>query len=182
MAELRRARAKQEQLLTVTKSIFSDPAMLATAQERGATDLKALSSVQLKGQEINEVYQTLQTDLIDKEATLASLESRRQDVELKIRDNETSLIPIERKIAESEARLEELIMNYSLAKAAYELFARRLDEASLSVASRITELKIVDPASVPTVPLSRTVKQNVALAGSAALMACIMLAFFLEYL
>lgn len=179
---LKRAFTKQEQLLTVTKSIFSDPAMLAAAQDRGPMDVKALSSVQLKSQEINGVYQALQANLIDQEASLASLEGRRQDVEQKISDNEANLILIERKIADADARLEELTRNHSLAKASYELFAKKFDEASLSVASRVTELKIVDPAIVPTRPISRKIIQSVATVGAAALMACVMLAFFLEYL
>lgn len=180
VAALKRAFTKQEQFLTVTKSIFSDPAMLAAAQDRGPMDLKALSSVQLKNQEINKVYQTLQSDLIDKEAALASLESRRQDVEQKISDNEARLILSERKIADADARFEELTRNYWLAKATHEIFAKKFDEASLSVASRVTELKIVDPAIVPTHPVGRKVGQNVVLAGSATLIVCIMLAFFLE--
>lgn len=182
VAALKRAFTKQEQLLTVTKSIFSDPAMLAAAQDRGPMDLKALTSVQLKDQMINEVYQTLQSNLIAQEAALASLESRREDIEQKISDNEARLILIERKIADADARFEALTRNYWLAKATHEIFAKKFDEASLSVASRVTELRIVDPAIVPTIPRGRKIKQNVAVAGAAALMACVMLAFFLEYL
>jgi uncharacterized protein involved in exopolysaccharide biosynthesis len=110
------------------------------------------------------------------------LESRRQDVEQKISDNEAKLILIERKIADTDARLGELTRDHSLAAATYELFAKQFDKASLSVASRVTELKIVEPAVVPSTPRSRNIIRNVALAGTVALMTCIMLVFFLEYL
>jgi uncharacterized protein involved in exopolysaccharide biosynthesis len=108
------------------------------------------------------------------------LESRRQDVEQKISDNEAKLILIERKIADADARLEDLTRNHSLTKATHELFAKKFDEASLSVASRVTELKIVDPAIIPTHPIGRKITLKVAIATTAALIACIMLAFFLE--
>lgn len=182
VAELRRALAKQEQLLTLTKSIFQDPALLAATQEGGAADLKALSSIQMKSQEINTVYQRLQSDLITSEVAFSSVESQRQDVERMIKDNEKRLTSIERQIADADARLEELTRNYTLSKTAYELFAKKFDEASLSVASRITELKIVDPAIIPQNPLSRNVVQRTAIAAAVSLMTLLVLVFFLEYL
>jgi uncharacterized protein involved in exopolysaccharide biosynthesis len=182
VVELRRALAKQEQLLTLTKSIFQDPALLAATQGGGAADLKALSSIQLKSQEINTVYQSLQSDLITREVAFSSVESQRQDVERMIKDNEKRLTSIERQIADADARLEDLTRNYTLTRTAYELFARRFDEASLSVASRMTGLKIVDPALVPQSPLSRNVVQRTAIAAAVSLMTLVVLVFFLEYL
>jgi len=156
--------------------------MLAAAQERGARDLKALSSIQLKSQEINTVYQSVQRDLIANEAALVSLETQRQDVERKIKDNDNKLISIERKIADTDARLEELTRNYTLTKTTYELFARKFDEASLSVASRITDLKIVDPAIVPAAPRPRGVVLKTGVAAATAFVVFVLIAFFLEYL
>jgi uncharacterized protein involved in exopolysaccharide biosynthesis len=182
VAELKRALTKQEPFLTARKSIFSDSAMLAAAQERGTEDLKALSAVELTSQEINEVYQQIQRNLIEKEATLASLESQRQGVERRLKDNEPRLAEIEKKIAEAEARLEELNRSYTLEKTSYELFATKFNEASFSVASRTAELKVVDPAVVPTQPRSRGVKIKTALAGTVGLMVSGMLAFLLGYL
>ncbi|MDD5558612.1 Wzz/FepE/Etk N-terminal domain-containing protein [Candidatus Methylomirabilis sp.] len=182
VAALKQALTKQEQLITVTKSIFSDPAMLAATQDRGPMDVKTLSSIQVKDQAINEVYQMLQSNLIAQEANLASAESERQDTVQKISDNEAKLISISRKIADADARLEELDRTYRLTRASYELFAKRFDEASLSVASRVTELKLIAPAGLPTVPRSRNVIRNGVLAGTVALMTCIILAFSLENL
>lgn len=182
VVELRRALAKQEQLLTLTKSIFQDPALLAATQRGGAADLKALSSIQLKSQEINTVYQSLQSDLITREVAFSSVESQRQGVERMIKDNEKKLTSIARQIADADARLEDLTRNYTLTKTAYELFARKFDEASLSVASRMTGLKIVDSALVPQGPLSRNVVQRTATAAAVSLMTLVVLAFFLEYL
>lgn len=181
VVELRRALAGQEQLLTLTKSVFGDPAVLAAAQQSGAGDLKALSSIQLKSQEVNQVYQDLQTKLITSEVTLSSAESQRQDVERSIRDNEKRLASIEQQIAEADSKLEELTRNYTLTKGTYELFTKRFDEASLSVVSRITELKIIDPALISDAPLGRHVLQRTVIAASVSLVTLILLAFFLEY-
>ncbi len=182
VAGLREALTKHEQLIAVNKSIFQDGSMLAAAQERGATDLKTLSSLQLKSQEVNSVYQGVQSDLIKSETTLASLQSQHQDIEGKMKNTETHLASVETKIADAEARLEELTRNYTLAKAAYELFAKKFDEASLSIAARTTELKIFDPAIVPVSPRSRHLVRNVALGATVGVLLFMMLAFFLEYL
>jgi uncharacterized protein involved in exopolysaccharide biosynthesis len=182
VAKLRQALIEQEQFLTVSKSIISDPAMLAAAQDRGPMDLRTLSSIQLKNQEINGVYQTLQSDLISKEATLVSLERKRRDAERQIKEQAQEFISTKSRIADTDARLEELTTHYSLAQEAYGVVVKKVDEASRSaVASRATEMKIVNPAVVPAVPRSRKIKQNVVLASTAALMICAMLAFFLEY-
>lgn len=179
---LKQALTKQEQFLTLTKSILNDPTMLAAAQDHGLRDLRALSSVQLKDQEVNLVYQMFQSSLIAAEVSLAASESERRDTADKISTNEAKLILIARKIADATTRLEELTRTYTLVKVSYELFARKFDESSLSIASRVTELKIVDPAIIPTVHRSRNIIRNVAVGGAAALMTCIMLAFFLESL
>lgn len=182
VVELRRALAKQEQILTLTKSIFQDPALLAATQGGGAADPRALFSMQLKSQEINTVYQSLQSDLIAKEVAFSSLESQRQDAERLLKDNDKRLATNEQRIADADARLEDLTRNYTLARTAYELFARKFDEASLSVASRMTGLKIVDPALVPQSPLSRNVARQTAIAAALSLMTLVVLAFLLEYL
>jgi uncharacterized protein involved in exopolysaccharide biosynthesis len=168
--------------LTAKKSIVSDPVMLMAARERKTDGLKDLSTVELKSQEINRVYQQIQGNLIKKEATLASLESQRQDVEHKQKENDRALAELEKRKAEADARLEELDRNYKLEKTAYELFATKFNEASFSVASRAADLKVVDPAIEPTQPFGLRPVTSVALAVIAGLLLCVFLAFFLEYL
>jgi uncharacterized protein involved in exopolysaccharide biosynthesis len=182
VSELTQALARQEQLLALTKSVFQDPALLAAAQDKVPVDLKSLSSLQLKSQEINTVYQAVQSELIGKTTALASAQSQQQSIERAIKENKTRLTSVERQIADAEARLEELTRNYTLSLSGYELFARKFDEASLSVASRITELKIVDPALVPQTPLSRNVVRSTVVAAAVTLTLLLLLTFFLEYL
>ena len=182
VAELRKAFTNQEPFLTAKKSIVSDPVMLMAARERKTDGLKDLSTVELKSQEINRVYQQIQGNLIKNEATLASLEGQRQDVEHKQKENDRALAEWEKKKAEADARFEELERNYKLEKTAYELFATKFNEASFSVASRAADLKVVDPAIEPTQPYGLRPVTSVALAVIAGLLLCVFLAFFLEYL
>lgn len=182
VTELRKALTNQEPLLTAKKSIVSDPVMLMAARERKTDSLKDLSTVELKSQEINRVYQQIQGNLIKKESTLASLNNQRQDAEQKQKDNDQLLVDLERKVADADARLEELTRNYQLEKTAYELFVTKFNEASFSVASRAADLKVVDPAIEPTQPHGLGPLTSAALAATAGLIVCVLLVFFLHYL
>jgi uncharacterized protein involved in exopolysaccharide biosynthesis len=173
---------KHESLLTVNKSIFDDPAMLAIVQERNHADLKALSVFHLQSQEVNLVYQDIQKNLVAQETALVSTQSRRDDVARKLKETDMQLAEVEKKIAEAEAYLEELTRSYTLEKTAYELFATKLNEASISVASRSSELKIVDQATVPTERFRPRPLLNLAVASLLGVMGSLTLAFFLEYL
>jgi uncharacterized protein involved in exopolysaccharide biosynthesis len=179
---LKTSLTKHESLLTVDKSIVDDPALLTVVQERNRADLKALSAIHLRSQEVNLVYQKIQTTLITQETALASTESRLDDVVQKLKDTNAKLAEAEQNIADAEAHLEELTRNYTLEKNAYELFATKLTETSISVASRSSELKIVDPATVPTERFRPRLLLNLAVASIVGVMGSFTLAFFLEYL
>jgi len=103
-AQLRTALAAQQQLLSLNKSIDSDPALLAAAQEQGARDLRTLSKIQVQSQEINETYQRVQTlELINREAALGSLESQHQDLIQKLKENEVELALFTEKVVDGRS-------------------------------------------------------------------------------
>lgn len=180
--ELSGALKQEEPTLTLTKSIVTDPSLLAAATEYGATDMKALSSLQLKSQEINATYQNIRKELINAEASLASLESQRKALEQKIEENKTRLTEISTRIASVKPRLEGLRQSYLQAWETYQFWNRKGNEAVLFGAARTPELRIVDPAIVSMTPISRRVKQKATFAGAMAFITCTLLAFFLEYL
>jgi len=114
--------------------------------------------------------------------SLPATVARKKVLEGEMSRKEEQLITRQVELANKEGRLEGLTRNYTLAKTAYQLFARKFEEASLSVASRVNDLKIVDPAVVPRDPVKRRVKLNVILAGTLGLMMFTFLAFFVEYI
>jgi len=174
---------KQEELTPpVRKSIVADPSSLAAPPAHGATDMKGLSSLQLKSEEVNATYQDIRRGLIDAEASLASLESQRKVVERRLEENKTRLAEIGQRIASVKPKLEELAQSYLQAQATYQFWNRKDDEAVLFVAARPPELTIIDSAIAPREPISQRVKQKVALAVAMTVITCAFLAFFMEYL
>ena len=174
---------QQEPILTLNKSIFTDPALSAAAQEQGAIGMKAQSSLRLNSQEVNAVYQDIRKELITEAANLASLESKQKDIERKAEENERKLIAMSQRIGPAESTLEVLTRNYSLAQEAHESLVKKHNEVSLLIPLFTSKLKIVEPAIIPTSAIGgKGRKENVVTAGTAALIASIILAFFLEYL
>jgi uncharacterized protein involved in exopolysaccharide biosynthesis len=180
--KLSEALKQEEPTRTSSKSIITDPSLLAAAAERGVTDMKVLSSLQVKSQEINETYRDIRRELFNVEVSLASLESESKAVERKVEENRTRLAKIDQRIVSVKPKLEGLTEATSQARETYQFWSRKGDEAVVSVAARTPELKIVDPAIVPMAPISRKVGQKVAFAGAMAFIACSLLAFFSEYL
>ena len=182
LKELSEQIKKHQKVETIMKSIEKEPGLLIAAGEENPGGKRDLLALQMKSEEFNPVYRNTEQALVTTRVELASLEARRDDLRGRLELTEEKLGAVERELANTEARLEELTRNYALAKDAYQLFARKFEEASLSVASRVNDLKIVDRAVVPRDPVKPRVKLNVTLAGTLGLMMFTFLAFFVEYL
>ena len=158
------------------------PTLLAAAQDRGVSGLKNLSTIHLKSEEINRVYEFLLNYLITSKTRIAELESKHVELQRKLAVSVEKLRSVEPAVAKKEGKLEKLARRYTLAKDTYQLFAKKFEEAALLVASRVNDLKIVDRAVIPRGPVNPKVKRNVVLGGTLGLMMFTFLAFFLEYL
>lgn len=182
LKELSEQIKKHQKVETIMKSIEKEPGLLIAAGEENPGGKRDLLALQMKSEEFNPVYRNTEQALVTTCVELASMEARRDDLRGRLELTEEKLGAVERELANTEARLEELTRNYALAKDAYQLFARKFEEASLSVASRVNDLKIVDRAVVPRDPVKPRVKLNVTLAGTLGLMMFTFLAFFVEYI
>ncbi len=179
--EFRSALQKQEQVLTLRKSIVSDPAALAAVQEQGETRLRSLAALELRTEEVNTLYQDVLRNLITSETELAAFSRQRSDLERKLSVNERRLIKIEADIATAESKFEALKRAATLAAAAYSLITKKVDEAALSVIARTTDLKLVDRAIPASEPVRRLLLLKLALGLSGGLIVATLLALSLEY-
>jgi len=180
--ELSEAIKDQEPILTLRKSIVDDPSLLAALQETGATSLKAVPALQIKTEEINPTYHDIRKELVNAEASLASLGSERKEVERKLEKNKERLADIEQRIGLGEFRLTKLTQPYSQARESLEFWRRKGDEAGELLALGTPELRIVEPAAVPPGPLRSKAAQTAAFVSIVTLLGLSLLAFLLEYL
>src|SRR5207253_747026 len=141
-ASARITRAEKElqlrsQTMTSTRSIESDPAMMEAAKSaRG--DASSMRGLEVKSENPNPVFETLDQDLAYNRAELAALEKKRTHL---VDVNKLGARQIERLNAlyEKQAALARLELDYDLAKKAYSTAAEQFENATLQIASRSAE-------------------------------------------
>lgn len=172
----------ERETITLDRSVLVDELAVAGAAELGARDLKTLSGLRLRSQEINAVYVDARKSLIQTIAQRAGAKAALERLEQTKRADATRLKVVEATITEVETTRARLELNQKLAGNAYELFARKYDESALLVGSRGTELKIVDRAIVPSRALGSKALMQLGLAAALGLFVGVFVAVCLDLL
>lgn len=155
LAAGQRELAARQKLDVTTKSIDEDPAMLEASRGSSPTASSALG-LQLKSESINRTYESLDSDLAADRVRLAALEKRKQQL-IDVRQLNRAQLTKIRELQEMEAEEARLALEHNLAERSYQDVSVRYEGARLQVAGRSAELHVIDPAVVPTRPLSRQV-------------------------
>ena len=143
-----REREQRPRVDTVTKSIDSDPAMLAaTSEKQGSSAL----GLQLKSETINETYKELDQQSAQIRATLAGLERRRAALiaALKMDGGE---LPALNRLYDVETDSNRLDLERHLTEDALTEVSRRFEQARLAALTTPFELSVVDQAMPPDLP------------------------------
>jgi uncharacterized protein involved in exopolysaccharide biosynthesis len=164
--EAERELAGRKKLDVTAKSIDQDPAMLEASRPRTSATGSPLG-VQMKSESVSRTYEELDTSLAFDRVQLAELEKRRQQLVDVRQLNRPQLTKI-REFHDMEAEQARLTLEYGLAERAYQEVSARYEGARLQVAARSAELQVVDPAVVPTRPLSRQVASKTLTAATVA--------------
>jgi uncharacterized protein involved in exopolysaccharide biosynthesis len=147
--------AARQKLDVTSKTIDQDPAMLEASRARAPGSGSALG-LQMKSESVSRTYEDLDAHLSTNRVELAELEKRQQQL-LDVRKLGHAQLSRIREFHDMEAEQDRLTLEYDLAEKSYQEVSVRYEGARLQVAGRSAELQIVDPAVVPTRPLSRQV-------------------------
>jgi len=149
--------------------------------EAGNTRL-ARGSLELK--EAEQKYKALESQLAAEEGknpsslTLLAAKKKAAGEELKgIREEMEKLSAEVERRSTNKGRLN---VEYALASDAYKLYSKKFSEASLSVTSKVPELKIVAPAVIPEEPVSRQLFLNSIIGGFIGVFTAILLSLAIE--
>lgn len=138
---------------SLVKSIDSDATALQTARAAGTSDSSVLG-MQIKSQEPNRVYQSIEEQLAFDRTRLAALESRQAEL-IGARkldaQRQSKLTDLYRK----ETELARLTAEYEVAEKSYKEIAARYDVARVQVAGRSGQMQVVDRAIEPNTPMAR---------------------------
>ena len=146
---------RRSKLVTTSKSIDQDPAMLEAARSRTPAGGSPLT-LQMKSESVSDTYQDLDKDLARDRVELAQLEQRKQQL-IDTRHLNGSEVAKIREFHDKETEQNRLTMEYGIAQKTYEEISAKYEGARLQVAGRSAELQVIDPAVKPTHPLSRQV-------------------------
>jgi hypothetical protein len=112
----------QGPVLTLKKSITDDPSLLGTVQGSGSASLTPVAALRMQTEEINPTYHGIRKDLIEAEASLASLEHERAEVERRLATNRARLDDIERRVGVAESTLATLARRHAQAEEWYQVW------------------------------------------------------------
>ena len=150
--------ATRQRVDSLTKTIDSEPALAQAARAAGGSD-SSLLGLQIKSQEPNRVYQSIDEQLAKDRADLAGLERRRAEL-IGIRGLDGQQQAKLTALYKKESALTRLTTEYDVAGKSYQELAARYDVARVQVAGRSGQIQVIDRAMEPSVPQSRHVARN----------------------
>ncbi|MEC4685101.1 MAG: polysaccharide biosynthesis tyrosine autokinase [Nitrospirota bacterium] len=125
--------------------------------------------------EINEIKRRVNSSILN---TLDSLRSKKDSFTKEIERLRAEL----KVLPEEEKRLAGLVLNKEVLSNINAFLFQKLNEATITQASTISSIQVVDPAIVPEKPIKPQKKKNILLAVVVGLMSGIGFAFFFDYL
>lgn len=158
--------------LTVRRSIDRDS---ATTEATRSTPSSVLG-LQFSDEQVSEAHQILEEEVAKSRATLAGLEAQRRELVDVHGLSAPALSPVTR-LYEREARLAALQIDYDLVAKSYADVSLRYEQARLQVASRSTQLQVIDRALVPETRVLPRITVNAVLSAAfgLALSLCVVL-------
>jgi uncharacterized protein involved in exopolysaccharide biosynthesis len=150
--------AARQRVDSYAKTVDSDPTLAQAARAAGGSD-GSLLGLQIRSQEPNRVYQSIEEQLTKDRAELAALERRRSELVGARRidaQQQAKLTALYHK----ESELTRLTTEYDVAAKSYQEIAARYDVARVQVAARSGQIQVIDRAIEPTIPQPRHIARN----------------------
>jgi len=161
---------------TVVQSMISSLAMLENNRKSLLAEYTARHpQVVALSAEINEIKRRVNSSILN---TLDSLRSKKESFTGEIEKLRAEL----KVLPEEEKRLAGLVLNKEVLSNINAFLFQKLNEATITQASTISSIQVVDPAIVPERPIKPQKKKNILLAVVVGLMSGIGFAFFFDYL
>lgn len=177
LIQLKKEIEKQEKFIIISKAITDD----ALWQKQDKGDLGDLNKRKLRSEQINPIYQDLEIRIVNTEIELNTLKPKFEYLKKSIESTGKEIDKLEESINRREFELTQLSRQAAIYKRTYDSLAARIEEARISKAMQLGEVKVISLATEPRYPIKPSKRQNVAISGIIGLMMGIFLAFFAEY-
>jgi uncharacterized protein involved in exopolysaccharide biosynthesis len=177
----RLARAEQElagreRILTVRKTIDSEPTLMEAA--KNAREKDGVLGLELRTEVINPVYEALEQQIANSRTRLSALQQQKAELSDKLRMGEQTVAQLTQ-LYQKEIELGKRELEYDLGRKVYSEVLIRYEQAPIT--GRKTELQVVDTALAPRRPVFPRPWLNLALGSSFGLLGALVAAFGREY-
>lgn len=178
LRQLKKAIAKQDKFVIVSKAITDDALWQETMRQKSAS---TLNKKKLSSEQLNPIYQDLETRIVNAEIEINTLTPRIEYLHKSVSLNELEIDELEKTINQREFELTQLNRQVDLYKNTYNSLSAKMEEARITKAAQLGEIKLVSSALEPGLPIKPNRRLIVAIAGFVSLICGIFLAFFMEY-
>lgn len=183
MAEAERQLAGTPRVLVTSRKVMEDPLLAALLEEASGKGIAGVAGMSLESEEVNPTYVELQNQRAETAIKIKELEAEQaglvRSIEQLRRDIQELEVALSHKRQEKE-RLETLLRK---SKDNYGLLTTQLAQARVAAAvdSGSANITLLAPAFAPGEPVRPQKILNMAVAAVLALMAGVLIAFFVEY-
>jgi uncharacterized protein involved in exopolysaccharide biosynthesis len=164
LASALKERAERPKLETRRQTLDSDPLLMETARALTNSTLGPnLLGLQTKSEYENSVHTRMDDLAAVTQTTVAGLERLEHEL-VEARKLNAPQLPQLTRLYDIESELSRLEAERDIAKKAYLDIGAAYETARLQVASRTTQLQVIEPALTPDAPMSRHLARNAAAA------------------
>jgi uncharacterized protein involved in exopolysaccharide biosynthesis len=160
LARAEHERGDRKEFDKLSQTIVDNPVLSEAV--RNQIDTRTLLGLSLSSEQVNEVYKKLDEAVATTRTELASLEGQRDRL-VKTSGLDADTLPRLKEYYLRETREKRLLLEYDIAKKAFQDISERYQGARLATLSRTPLLLVVDEADLPEQPLSRNVVRNTAI-------------------
>jgi tyrosine-protein kinase Etk/Wzc len=172
----------QEPKIELKRSLVEDPLYREDLNSSGKGKGKLPLDTLIKEESINPIYQQVQSQIVETDSDILGTKAGLQALQRALETNRRKLDLLLQDKALKESTLEQLSQEQKMASGNYAALTKKLQDASLMVSSRSTELKQIAPAITPERPIKPRTPLNVLLSSVLGLLVSTLLAFFLHTL
>lgn len=173
---------EEKKIILLSQSLINDSVLQDVIKEASNLPTSILSGLQIKDEQINPLYLTMEPKLIEALSNLEGLKVRKIVLTKDLEDNEKQFMALQKEWVEKELNLWNLTRHYNSLEEDFKSIKGKLDQAQALVEAKKSRLEIVDLAVTPKAPIKTGGRVNLLLAGAIGFFASlVILVFLLEY-
>lgn len=178
LKELQKEIATQDKFIIVSKAITDDALW---QKEGGENNLGDFNKKKLRSEEINPIYQNLETRIVNTNIELNTLEPKVEYLKKSIALLEKEINELEKTISQNQFELTWLNRQADIYKKTYDNLSAKIESARITRVMVLGNVKDVSPAVKPKFPVEPKKRQMAAISAVLGLMLGIFIAFFVEF-